>query len=487
MGKVAVPSRYNFAVPFRNRTLLFNAFSGALISVEGRDGAVLGTMLTSRRVDLEALPSDLAGDLLAKDFLTLDERSQFEAVRERFRAARTSTPMVLTITTTLDCNLGCYYCYEERTAEHLRTSDIDVLVAQTRNKLLDSARPRLHVDWYGGEPLQNIEFMEEASGALQSMCRKIGVAYRASVISNGTLWPADVGAFVQRHAISQVQISFDGVGSRHDKVRRFRSRRDREAGLSSYALAVDLIDRLANHVRVDARFNIDRVNAKDLQAFVGEARRRGWFEKRFPVVIQPARVSDYSERSAFLKERKLSLEEFDRIRADLRRAANSGFAIEESEVPDGYPYPKTTVCAALVNDSSVVGADGHVYRCGLQVSERHRAVGSFRPEPKAKRGGRIIPIRSEIHDAANEQAEWWRDFDPCEQPTCSACSFLPICMGGCPKKHLEGDRVSLDEQGAYWRRNLARLLAHAAEPGATSDFEIPRSQQFRTEASAASI
>jgi uncharacterized protein len=486
VGEVAAPSRYNFAVPFRDQTLLFNAFSGALVSLEGRDGAVLGAMLTSPRIDLEVLPVDLAGDLLEKGFLTLDELGQFEAVRERFREARRSTPMVLTVTTTLDCNLGCYYCYEERTADRLRTSDIEVLVAQTRTKLMESGRSRLHVDWYGGEPLQNLEFMEAASRALQSLCRDLGVTYRSSVISNGTLWPEDVGAFVQRHAISQVQISFDGVGSRHDKIRRFRSSADRQAGLSSYALAVNLVDHLADHVRVDARFNIDRTNAQELHDFVGEARRRGWFKKPFPVVIQPARVSDYSERSGFLKGRKLSLEEFDSIRAELRGTASSAFRIEESEVPDGYPYPKTTVCAALVDDSSVFGADGHVYRCGLQVSERHRAVGSFRAESDAKQRARFIPIRSELMDAAEQQAQWWKQFDPCEQPTCSVCSFLPICMGGCPKKHLEGDRASLDEQGAYWRRNLARLLAHAAESGSTSDFEIPRSQQFRTAASGAS-
>ena len=484
MADIGVPSRYNFVVPIGDETLVFNAFSGALVSLGGSDGRTVGAALVGEaNMSVEDLPQGLAREFFEKGFVTLNDHAQFDEIRERFSNARRSTPMVLTITTTLDCNLGCYYCYQDRSSDQLAASDVEQIVSDTRAKLIGSGRKRLHVDWYGGEPLSNSDFIEECSLALQAMCRDLHVHYQASIISNGTLWPDDVGAFVERHAISQVQVSFDGMTSRHDKVRRFRPGKDRQAGLSSFGLATSLIDRLANFCRVDARFNLDRANAADLLEFVREARRRGWFEKPFPVVIQPARVADYSERSGFLKSHKLSLVEFDQIRADLRSASKAGseFAIEESEAPDGYPYPKTSVCAALVDDSSVLGADGRVYRCGLQVSESHRAVGSFRPTDEFVASGpkRVIPIASQTNVVEATQASWWQSFDPCQQPTCSVCSFLPICMGGCPKKHLEGDRQSLDEQGAYWRQNLARLLSNAARPGSSSDFQIPLVHQFR--------
>ncbi len=479
-----LPSAYNFAVPFGEETLVFSAFSGALISLQGADGRRVAAALTGEAgVDLTELPSDVVTELFDKGFLTISPSSQLDQVRERFQNARNVTPMVLTVTTTLDCNLGCYYCYQERSGEMLTSADAKNIVDDTRQKLLGSGRKRLHVDWYGGEPLGNSDFIEECSLALQDMCKSIGVSYRASIISNGTLWPEDVGSFVTRHAIHHVQISFDGMADRHDKIRRFRSKNDRELGLSAFHLASRLVGRLADFARVDARFNIDRENTADLQSFIEHARSEGWFEKPFPVVIQPARVSDYSERSSFLKSHKLSLAEFDEIRGELRASSGHGakFAVEESEVPDGYPFPKATVCAALVRDSTVIGADGQIYRCGLQVSEPHRAVGTFRSATLAghQTKRRVIPISVQPEVAATTQAEWWENFDPCDQPTCSKCSFLPICMGGCPKKHLEGDRQSLDEQGAYWRQNLARLLAHAFRPGSTSDYQISVAHQFR--------
>ena len=480
----AMPSPYNFVVPFGDDHLAFNAFSGALISLRGADGGAVATgLMRQAPFPIEDLPHGMASELLEKGFLTVGGDVQFDQVRDRFAEARRKTPMVLTITTTLDCNLGCYYCYQERSDDQLRSADISRIVSDTRERLSRSSRDRLHVDWYGGEPLANPEFIERCSAALQAMCRELGVRYRASIISNGTLWPEDVGSFVARHAISQVQISFDGLAERHDKIRRYRARDDRSAGRSSFGRAAGLIDRLADHVRVDVRYNLDRTSARELTEFVRAARVRGWFDKRFPVVIQPARVADYSERSGFLKDHKLSLAEFDRIREALRSSSvlEGAFPIEESEAPDGYPHPKTTVCAALAEDSVVVGADGQLFRCGLQVSEPQRSVGTIR-RPAAPRGISSvskIPVVSATDALQDAQAAWWRSFDPCEQPTCAVCSFLPICMGGCPKKHLEGDREALDEQGAYWRRNLPRLLVNAAAPGSASGYQIPIGHQFR--------
>lgn len=484
---IVAPSRYNFVVPSGAEHLAFNAFSGALIALRGTDGAAVAAGLMGQSsFSIAELPQGLISDLIEKGFVTLGGDVQFQQIRERFAEARRDTPMVLTITTTLDCNLGCYYCYQERSDDRLRSADISQIVSDTRERLSRSARDRLHVDWYGGEPLANPDFIERCSSALQAMCQELGVRYRASIISNGTLWPEDVGSFVARHAISQVQISFDGLAARHDKIRRYRSEKDRSAGNSSYGRAADLVDRLADHARVDVRFNLDRVSAKELMEFVRAARVRGWFDKRFPVVIQPARVSDYSERSAFLKDHKLSLEEFDQIREALHSASrvDGGFHIEESEVPDGYPHPKTTVCAALAGDSVVIGADGRTFRCGLQVSESQRAVGTIRRSDATRgtssiSGIPVVSATSAPQATQVAQASWWRSFDPCDQPTCSVCSFLPVCMGGCPKKHLEGDLEALAEQGAYWRRNLPRLLVNAASPGSSTGYQIPIGHQFR--------
>jgi uncharacterized protein len=294
------------------------------------------------------------------------------------------------------------------------------------------------------------------------------VRYTASVISNGTCWPDDVGAFVARHVISQVQISFDGLRLNHDRRRRFRSGYGPD-GASSFDLAVALVDRLVPCVRVDLRFNIDRHNQTDLLPFLDFARTRGWFSGPYPATFQPARLSAYSDRSSFLRSSELSVAEYDELRARVREAAGTQFKVDESEAPEGFPHPRTSVCAALAVDSVVVGADRRLYRCGLQVSEPRRAVGAMGETRKST----SLPLLN-----ANDVA-WWDAFDPTTRPRCSCCSFLPVCWGGCPKKHLENDLHALLEQGTYWRRNLARLVAAGAGRTPMPGFEFSERDQFR--------
>ncbi len=459
-------SRYNFSVPVAGGVLLYNSASGAVVSLSGPEARSLASLLSVEPspFDVSAISDELRAQLLGGGFIIADDADELSSVRRRFWAARRDTPMVLTVTTTMDCNLGCYYCYEDRTGDRLDFSDISALCDLVRGRLRRSGKRQLHVDWYGGEPLLNVEFMERASLAIQQVCRELQCTYAASVISYGTCWPSDVGSFIQRHHIKQVQISFDGMPANHDKRRRYRSKTQN----SSFEVAAKLVDELLNWVRVDVRINIDPGNQADVEPFLEFVRRRGWFAKKFPAVIQPARLSAYSDRSSFMLKSCLTAAEYDGIRRLVRERVGEAAQVEESEAPDGFPYPRNSVCAALAFDSVVIGADRRQYRCGLQVSESNRAVGSFRSS--------VLPI---VNNNPNADAAWWEAFDPTQQPTCSRCSFLPICWGGCPKKHLEQDRVALDEQGEYWRKNLARLIAAGVHIPMSEPLEFSLEDQFR--------
>lgn len=466
-------SRYNFAVPLEAGALMFNAASGVTLRVAGRDGLAFACLASSAPCEFppDCVDEVFRDQLIAGGFIVPASGSEAAAIQKRYWHARRETPMTVTIATTMDCNLGCYYCYENRSNDALSRAELPALIGWVRKRLIASKRNRLHVDWYGGEPLLNQEFFEEASHTLQGLCAELGVGYRASVISNGTTWPENVEEFVRMHRIGQVQISFDGLRANHD--RRRRQRRDSPhyaPGMSPFDRSASLVDRLVRVVRVDLRLNIDAWNADDLIPFLAFCRARGWFSAPYPAVFQPARLASYSERSRFMRKCELPIEAYNALR-DLACGYLNGTAkVEEAEVPDGYPYPRSSVCAALAKDSVVVGGGGQLFRCGLQVSEGHRAVGAL-----SEARFRGIPITV----AEENDGGWWERFDPCEQPTCSRCSFLPICWGGCPKKHLERDRHALEEQGAYWRKNLARLVASAAGEKLATPVEFGENDQFR--------
>ena len=475
-AQLYITSRYNFRVPIDAGSLVFNSGTGAMLQFSGLDAAALAIDLTGARAEFkrDSVSTELLDQLCSGGFIVLAATDEVAEIRGRYWRARDDTPMVLTITTTIDCNLGCYYCYEERSDDRLHIKDIEAIVRLAESKLDSSGKRSLHIDWYGGEPLMNLAFMEEASLALQKMCDVRSVRYISSVISNGTCWPEDVGNFVRTHKIRQIQISFDGLRAHHDRRRHYRKEHASIPAKSSFDQAVSLVDRLLDHAHVDLRLNVDRNNREDVVPFVRFARERGWFGKNYQTKVQAARLASYSDHSSFMRNWELSLEEYDAIRELVRVEVGGEAGVEESESPDGYPYPKTSVCAALANHSVVIGADARLYRCGLQVGESHRIVGSLDTKPSA-----LFPIldQQELGNLADDA--WWKQFDPTTLPTCSRCSFLPVCWAGCPKKHLECDEHAIAEQGHYWRSNLPRLIATGAGTRPISGFAFSLADQFR--------
>lgn len=164
----------------------------------------------------------------------------------------------------------------------------------------------------------------------------------------------------------------------HDRRRRYRSGHREPDNPSSFQRSAALVDSLLLHTRVDIRFNADHGNAGDLPDFIRFASARGWFDAPFRCVVVVAKLSAYSDRSAFLRPHELDLKQFDELQRIAREMLPPG-SQDDQDLVAGLPHPRTSVCGALAPDSAVVGADGLEYRCGLQVGERHRAVGSLRP------------------------------------------------------------------------------------------------------------
>ncbi|MCB9780050.1 MAG: SPASM domain-containing protein [Alphaproteobacteria bacterium] len=470
MSRVYRTSRYNLAVPTADGgALLYNAASGAVVSFPGSAGVEIAENLVRwpARIDPEGVAPSIVSRLVAAGILRPEGAGdELLAIRQRYWEARGRTPMTLTVTTTQDCNLGCWYCYEDRTEDALQEHDVDAIVAETRRRLVAGGRSALHVDWYGGEPMLNQEFLRSCSERLQAMARELGIAYAASMISNGSSWPNDPAGFAKAHQLRQVQISFDGMRSRHNRVRRLRSGYRTSRGASPFDEAVSVVDALLEVTQVDVRLNLTPANVEDVGPFLDMVEERRWLDRPGRCTIQPARVTRFSQRSDFVRRNELSPEAFEAVLDRVRERCRKPEAVVTAWFQDGLG-PKRSVCAALAADSFVVGAEALVYRCGLQVGERERAVETLRGGPEA--------------DAPFEDRAFWEGFDPTRMPDCRRCTFLPICWGGCPKKHLEGDRQSLDNTSEFYRRNLPHRIAAGSRAEVAAGFRFGEEDQFKAD------
>ena len=93
--------------------------------------------------------------LESKRFVIPDDVNEFDFIKTRYLSSVFGEDGIfrLTIIPTLDCNLKCWYCYEN----HIKSKMADDVVSRIElfvDKLCSQRKIRiLHIDWFGGEPL----------------------------------------------------------------------------------------------------------------------------------------------------------------------------------------------------------------------------------------------------------------------------------------------------------------------------------------------
>lgn len=140
----------------------------------------------------------------------------------------------LTLLLTHDCNLRCRYCYTgQKQPRHMSMavarSALQLAVARTGE--------RLHLVFFGGEPLLRWESLQEITVAARTLTTAAGLELRPTVTTNGTLLDGERAAWLAAQRFL-VAVSCDGTREAHD--------RNRAAGASasSHGAAVESVRRL---------------------------------------------------------------------------------------------------------------------------------------------------------------------------------------------------------------------------------------------------
>ena len=148
-------SYYNLRVSNSPRTLLFNGVTGALLKLDRKLARALTPWLGEERprtagtgyaawearefrvAELPASIRDRFPALLDAGVFVPCDADEREGLRRAYVENRAVAPFFVTITTTLDCNMRCYYCYQKE-------GELEDNVARDgrRRRLLDRARDR---------------------------------------------------------------------------------------------------------------------------------------------------------------------------------------------------------------------------------------------------------------------------------------------------------------------------------------------------------
>ena len=180
-----------------------------------------------------------------------------------------------TILPTTACNARCVYCFEQG-IEYETMSD--ETVKQTIQYIKNTHRKgsRIHLHWFGGEPLVGKLIISRICKAL----KEEGIAYQSNMISNGSLMSEELAKVAKDDwNLKSVQITLDGREEIYCERKQYVS-----FDGSPYRAVLDGIHALlANGIRVSIRLNADEDNLDELHKLTDELEEEFKNEKNISI------------------------------------------------------------------------------------------------------------------------------------------------------------------------------------------------------------
>lgn len=319
------------------------------------------------------------------------------------RTPTTNGDQVITIFPTTNCNAKCWYCYEAEIARcDMSQNTIEQtikFIKQTFNK------PEISINWFGGEPLLNIEAINQITLALKDA----GYILETCITSNGSFITLDlINLLLDNYRKTSMCITIDAIGDEYGKIKRYTNLRFDKA--YQHVIAnVKLL--LAAGIKVLIRINFqDFEKAKQTYKHV-DAEFSNFPKTLYHIYYAPI----WDMKNMYSYDDTLQLLDYMRDGNDVNVLANPFIDnVFLHHIANEY---EISYCSAMNKNHYVINADGTIYRCHNLVSDSKYSCGN-------------------VYDGINESALGYKMFEPKVEKKCESCPILPVCMVKCRVRNV---------------------------------------------------
>ena len=401
------------------------------------DALMPGASLTT-----EQLSDPLLEELFKEYFLVpedFDELALYRDVKDILRLKEELPEGIRSyvILPTTACNARCFYCFEQG----MRYSNMTEETVQNTIRYILAHAPenrKIHINWFGGEPLMGEKVIDRISAVLQ----EAGIELHADMISNGSLFtPELIEKAVRDWKLAEVQITLDGLEAEYSRRKRYVS-----AVKDPFHTVIGNIHQLLSAgIEVKIRLNLDLANVGELFRCVD------YLAEEFPEKEEREKLRVYCH-SLFGTD--CGAEETD---ADLEPWVDqvNDYIIRSGFPGGGEPLDlalKSTYCMAdRAEHAALIDAEGRLFACDAM------------PEPLRY---------GDVNHGVTETERYRCLLEERELPAeCLRCALLPECTDfrRCPnwekaprcREHTE-NRIFRGLTGLY---ELSREKADAAKNG----------------------
>lgn len=293
------------------------------------------------------------------------------------------------ILTTTDCNARCFYCFECGVQKKYMTKETAYEVAEYIKK--KSNGKKFHIQWFGGEPLYNIEVIDVISELLV----KWNLDFNSSMTTNGYLFnDSIIKRAKETWKLSNVQITLDGQRELYNKIKNFIYKDD------SYSRVTENIGKLLdNNIKVVVRLNVDKHNYAELFNLVEELSEK--YKNKSGCMIRPAMLFENTgkyKHSRTNEEREFLAEKVKMLKLRIKEL---GYSINSVELNNKF---KINRCMADSINAVMILPDGNIGKCEHHLEDK--LIGHISDDP---------------------EITYWSNYLP-HTELCKKCKVYPICF-----------------------------------------------------------
>lgn len=395
--------------PAAGEHLVYNTRTQALIKIK-EDLKNLIENYTARPADLtdtavQSLRALHRAGIIVKD--EEEDRQRLLAHLDQLKYGRLKDRLVVTVLTTYACNFKCTYCFEEssRKTEKMEPATAGQVIAWLKNKISEEGFGEVFLVFYGGEPLANRPAIDQIAGQMQAWCRARGIGFKFMLQTNGFLLTEEVVDHYLALGLSQVRISIDGVGEKHDRTRPLRG------GGGTFGRIMQNIEANADKVKIGLSVGFDQGETAHIEELIAFLKQRGVLYKlgKFIFGAIHAALGPAGHTEKIVSPQCMCNYENE----NLTRAYKKIHALLEQNglpVKDGL---STSVCPVTREHSAgTIDQHGRIYKCNSMLGHPELSTGNIFDEPKNAKHQEFVSL------------DVWKQ---CPQD----CTYMPMCGGGC--------------------------------------------------------
>lgn len=427
-------SKYNIIIRRNNASLIFNSFTNSYVA-------------------LSNLVCDAFEDLSIEEFKSKYEKSYYKLCENgiiiskskdelsiiRYRnkiAIFGSRELRIVVYPTQDCNLKCWYCYENHIPQtYMGQETINRIIKFVERSIKENSFDDFYITLFGGEPFTHFnEIAYPLLIRLKDVIEKAGKLFSVFFVTNASL--IDENIITKLKVLKpHLQITLDGNKKHHDKIRI-----SKDGDRPTYDHILWVIHRLSQEIEGDNFYITLRINY-DNRTLNG-----------VPEILQ--RIKDIDRKKIFIHFERVWQTENESteksktlLRTIIKDFIIEGFCVNQGTFR-GYPYS----CPSDMNNSIVINYDGSIHKCNGRTLSPLTKYGVLNNDGSLDIDENLLAKRLAVATFENKE--------------CLSCKMLPVCMGPCSQKMLE--------HNGRWAKNICSLrsLDTSLSDYLTTDFWV---------------